>query len=802
MAAAIAEYPPGRSDSIELIGFSLTYDPPSTSQMTVAVSKPVNKPSTELLFKVDGMHCAACAANVQRALTSVPGVRAAAVSVTDGRAVVTGERLDSKNLTQAIRDSGYDATPIEQLASASELRSEIELRQQTNERQWKRRAIVGLSIWAPLELMHWFGPSLGIPHGPMNWIMLLGAAAVLVFAGGGFYRSAWNAALRRTTNMDTLIAIGATTAFVYSLALFIAQLTGRMHDQPMYFAEAAALLGIISLGHWMEARAAARAGSAVRELLKLQPDQAELIDGRAIPSSEVKPGDRLIIRPGARIPVDGVVVDGASDIDEAVVTGESLPVAKKLGDGVIAGSMNTTGRLVIKAEVDGRHTTVARIADLVQRAQSSKANIQRLADRVSAIFVPAVLLIALVTLIGWWLAGDWKTGVIATVTVLIISCPCALGLATPMAVMVGAGAASRRGILIKSALALETAGSATLVIFDKTGTLTVGQPVVTKITITGSERINENEMLTLAAAVESASEHPIARAIVRAASRKNLEIPPVREFAAIPGQGVRGVVDGRLVGVLRDNSATCRVEVDGTLVGTINVQDELRLDARAAVNQLHTMGLTVTLLSGDRTEAAIRVGLQVGLDEGDVIAEATPESKTGIVQELKRAKPQAAVIMVGDGINDAAALAAADLGIALASGTNIAMESADVVIPHQRVTAVAETVDIARRTLRTIKQNLFFAFFYNALAIPAAAFGLLGPYGPLIAAAAMGLSDVTVIGNALRLKRTLDQSARAHQPRANGSRSHALFMNELRRRCAGIASRLLVVFSTGMIFRR
>jgi len=717
--------------------------------MTVAVSKPSARTSDELLLKVDGMHCAACAGNVQRALAAVPGVRSASVSVTDGRAVVTGEHLDSKNLALAVRESGYDATPIEQLASAAEQHSEIELRQQSSERLWKRRAIVGLSIWAPLELMHWFGPALGIPHGPMKWIMLLGTAAVLAFAGGGFYRSAINAARHRTTNMDTLIAIGATTAFVFSLVLFIAQLTGRMHDQPMYFAEAAALLGIISLGHWLEARATARAGSAVRELLKLQPDQAELIEGRTIPSSEVKPGDSLLIRPGGRVPVDGVVIDGASDVDEAVVTGESLPVAKNVGDQVIAGSMNTTGRLVIKAEVDGRNTTIARIADLVQRAQSSKANIQRLADRVSAIFVPTVLLIALITMIGWWLVGDWKTGVIAT----------------PMAVMVGAGAASRRGILIKSALALETAGNAGRVIFDKTGTLTLGQPVVTEIKATGSSGINEMELLKLAAAVESASEHPIARAIFQAATKKGLEILPTREFVAIPGQGVNGLVNGRQVNVLRDSAASCRVEIDGAVVGVINVQDELRPDARAAVDQLKGMGLAVTLLSGDRKEAANRVGRELGLSDGDVMAEATPERKTLIVQEMRRANPQAGragVIMVGDGINDAAALAAADLGIALASGTNIAMESADVVIPHQRVTAVAETVDIARRTLRTIKQNLFFAFFYNALAIPAAAFGLLGPFGPLIAAAAMGLSDVTVIGNALRLKRTLDHRKRTH----------------------------------------
>ena len=740
------------------------------------------------------MTCAGCAAAVQRAIESKPGVKSAAVSVTQGRATVIGKSLDPDLMVQAIQKAGYQAQLIDELPAAAQLKSEIELRQRQNETQWRSRAIIGLSIWAPLEILHWIGRRLGWhTHGgigTMDWIMLAGATIVLMTAGGGFYRSAWHAAIRRTTNMDTLIALGATTAYVYSLIVLLMKLAGSSIDQPMYFAESAALLGIISLGHWMEARATARAGSAVRELLELQPDQAEIIGNRestdsrrpgtaipgrqetqTIPSTEVKPNDLLLIRPGGRVPVDGIVTEGESEVDQAVVTGESLPVRKAIGDSVVAGSMNTTGRLIIKATVDGRHTIIARIAEMVQRAQSSKAGIQRLADRVAAIFVPAVLIIALATIAGWFALGDFSSGVIAAVTVLIISCPCALGLATPMAVMVGAGAASRRGILIKSAMALETAGNATDVVFDKTGTLTAGQPVVTNLENRGQTTSSRNELLRLAAAVEAPSEHPIAKAIVRAAAERHLKLPAVSEFQAIPGQGVRGMVEGRMVTVIRDEQATCRVEADGQIVGLITVADELRPDARKAIEQLRSMGLSVKMLSGDRKVAAEAVGAELGLSANDVQAEATPQFKSDFIAGLanrndsglpRRAvtkqKSNRTIVMVGDGINDAAALAQADLGIAMASGTNIAIESADVVIPSDRVTAVPETIDIARQTLRTIKQNLFFAFFYNAIAIPAAAFGLLGSYGPLIAAAAMGLSDITVIGNAIRLKRRLSRS--------------------------------------------
>ena len=727
------------------------------------------QPIREVQLKVSGMQCAGCAVTVQRAIESRPGVTSASVSVTNGLATVTGESLDPASLVEAVRRRGFEAQPVDHAPAPAEARSEIELRQLKQERRWRFRAIVSLGIWLPMALVDWLTDAAWVP-----WAMLGGATIVLAVAGAGFYRSAIAAALKRATNMDTLIALGATTAYVFSLVVFILQI-----EQPLYFSEAAALLGIISLGHWLEARATAKAGSAVRELLELQPDEAELIDEqgrvRLVASADIVPGDRMLIRPGGRVAADGVVREGASEVDQSVATGESMPVPKTLGDSVVAGSVNTTGRLVVEATVDGHHTTIARVAEMVQRAQASRAQIQRLADKVCAYFVPVVMLIAVATVIGWPLfavltsqpvAAAATTGVIAAVTVLIISCPCALGLATPMAVMVGAGAASRRGILIKSAMALERAGRTTHVLFDKTGTLTTGRPTVSEVQVLDPS-CTVDELLRLAASVETPSEHPVATAIVNAARAAGLDTVPVTDFQAIPGRGVRGVVESRVIEVGRDEQATCRVTADGRLLGAIMVRDEIRPDAREAIQRLRKMGISVGLLSGDRRAIAEAVGKELGLEPAEIQAEATPESKARLVAGLP-----AGSTMIGDGINDAAALASADLGIALASGTTIAIESADIVIPSQRVVAVPETIQLARATLATIKQNLWFAFMYNVAAIPAAALGLLGPHGPLIAAAAMGASDITVIGNALRLKHHL-ASRTTRGPSAGGHSMHS-----------------------------
>ena len=470
-----------------------------------------------------------------------------------------------------------------------------------------------------------------------------------------------------------------------------------------------------------------------------------------IASIDAQRGCKLLVRPGGRIAVDGIVVEGESAVDQSIVTGESMPVLKKQGDNVVAGSMNTTGRLIVETTVDGRHTTIFRIAQLVQRAQTSRAPIQRLADQVSAVFVPTVLMIAAATVVGWWLAGDFSKGLISAVTVLIISCPCALGLATPMAVMVGTGAASKRGILIRNAETLERMGRANRIVFDKTGTLTAGKPEVTNICPVSG--YSDESLLQITASVESPSEHPIGRAIVNEATSRGLVLTPVQQFVSTPGRGVQGNVGGKNVVVERDLQASTRVLVDGQCVGTLTLSDRLRPDAVSAIRELQRANIHVSMLTGDRMSSAHLIASEVGIDSKDVVYEASPESKAAHIKSLGLD-----TIMVGDGLNDAAALATSGLGVALASGTNVAMEAAAVVIPGDRVSAISELVVLSRATLRTIKQNLFFAFFYNVVAIPLAAFGMLGESGPLWAAFAMGASDVTVVGNALWLKRNLETS--------------------------------------------
>jgi len=714
----------------------------------------------QIELRVTEMNCAACSTAVEKALSKVDGVDAAVVSFSTGRATVTGQNLDGDVLAEASTQSGYPASVVDAGINPTELATEIEQQQQQHADQWRRRAIIGVLIWVPSESLHWLATPLGI-NGPwLSWVMLLASTAAMIFVGSGFIASALAAAKRRQTNMDTLISIGASAAYMFSLFIFVAQHLGYEASHPMYFTEAAALLAIISIGHWIEAKSTARAGSAIRELLRMQPDTAECLneDGTTyqLPTGDVTEGMKLLVRPGSRIPVDGIVVDGTSEVDESIVTGEPLPVVKKIGDVLIAGSMNTSGQLTLKSNVDGRHTTVSRIAELVTTAQSSKANAQRLADKVAGIFVPVVLVIAAITVVSWSLLGDTETGIVAAVTVLVISCPCALGLATPMAIMVSTGESSLRGILVKDAASLELAGNTVTCIFDKTGTLTLGKPVVNNAE--SNDAALKNDMIQLAAAVESPSEHPIAFAIVNEAKRLGLEIPQVSDFNATPGVGVEGVVSGKQVAVLRDDNATCRIEIDGVEVGKISVTDEIRQDARATVQALTDLGIAVHMLSGDRLETANNVASEVGIDPQNVHAEASPTDKTQIVAGLPRPS-----MMVGDGINDAAALAASDVGVAIASGTNVAIESASIVIPGDSITATVESVRIARVTRSTIKQNLFFAFMYNCAAIPLAAFGLLGPHGPLIAAAAMGFSDITVIGNAIRLKQTLRKRRVASQ---------------------------------------
>jgi heavy metal translocating P-type ATPase len=710
-------------------------------------------------FRISGMDCASCAASVSRAIERLPGVRTAAVDLGTAEAVVRGAGLDPAAIGAAVGGAGFGAEPLAEARTPTERRTEIERSQLERERSWARRAASGILIWLPMVALHWLAPEAWSPVTP--WLLAALATLSVVVVGSGFYRSAGRALRRGRTNMDTLISLGATTAWISSLVKLIGHAAGWLPaPEALWFGETAGLFALVSVGHWLEARAGARAGAAVRELLELQPDEASRLEPggeeRRVGLREIQPGDRIRIRPGERIPVDGVVVGGATEVDVSAVTGEPMPVTVGPGDEVAAGCLNGTGTMIVRATADGAHSTVARIADMVAAAQTSKADIQRLADRISAIFVPLVIGIAVATLLGWWLgAGDLATGLISAVTVLVISCPCALGIATPIAVTVAAGTSSRHGILLRSAAAIERAGHARTVIFDKTGTLTTGRLTVSRIEPEpGTEA---RTVLMAAAAVEAMSEHPIARAITAAAADAGVALRPVGEFRAMPGEGATGVVDGIPVTVRRDpeSRAACVVEARGRIIGRVHVTDPSRPETPAVIAALRELNLSILMLTGDRQESAEAVGRQLGLTNAEIAAGVDPAGKQRRVAESGPGS-----IMVGDGINDAAALAEADLGIAIGSGTNVAMESADVVLTADSIRGVPAVIAIARATLRTIRQNLFFAFFYNTAAIPAAAFGLLGPHGPLVAALAMAASDLCVVGNAIRLRPAIERIVR------------------------------------------
>ncbi|MEM7227553.1 MAG: cation-translocating P-type ATPase [Planctomycetota bacterium] len=729
-------------------------------------------PGQIIRLRVEGMMCAGCASNVQRTLEAVPGVRSATVSLTNAQAMIAGDALTEADLVDAVERRGFAVSRLEHRQSIADRRTDIEDRHRRNAHAWRRRAIFGIGIWIPMAIMHLLGITMHWHPTWVPWFMGVLATLVMATVGTGFITSALRAARRRTTNMDTLISIGATSAYVFSMIVLLAPLVGASIDQPLYFSETAALLGLISLGHWLEARATAQAGNAVRDLLELQPDQVErLLDNGAIeivPTAFISAGDRFIVRPGQRIAVDGTVISGRSDLDESALTGEPMPVIRTTDELVLAGSMNLSGELTVEARGDGSTSAIARIADLVEQAQSSAAPIQRLADRVSAVFVPAVLTIAALTILGWWLAGDPARGLIAMVTVLIISCPCALGLATPMAIMVGTGAASRRGVLIKNAATVEALARTTHVIFDKTGTLSRGVPVLDHIEAID---ISEQDVLALAASVEHKSEHPLARAIVRAAEERDIPLSPVTEFVSTPGVGVHGRIGEHTIEVRRDDRASCVVRRDEEVIGRLQLTDEPRPDAAAAIASLQQRGITMTLLTGDRANAATAFAKAIDLDASAVRADQHPHEKHDAIAALQGEARQArgTVVMVGDGVNDAAALAKADVGIVMSGGADIAVDAADVVTMRPSVHAVPEVLDLADRTMRTIRQNLFFAFLYNVCAIPLAAFGMLGEHGPVVAAAAMAGSDLTVVGNALRLRRSLRRDEAAPHKRSSES---------------------------------
>ncbi len=692
-----------------------------------------------------------------------------------------------EDVAQAISNSGYAAHP-EESHDPSNVEEERLARQQAHARAWFRRAMVGIALWLPVELTHWILYLLShegheLHHAMwMNWLSLAAGTLAIVYVGAGFYRGAWSAMRHGATNMDTLIAMGATVAYGYSLAAFGGYLAGWWSHLPdLYFMEAAGLLALISFGHWLEARARDKAGSAIRELLNLAPPTALRLDEddqpQEIPVAGVQKEDRVLVRPGDAVPVDGVILEGQSQVDESMISGEPLPVDKSAGDSVIGGTGNRNGRLVIRATRVGAETALAQIVKLVETAQSSKPPVQRLADRVSAVFVPSVLGVALLTGIIWFTWGaahHWSTAktwarIAQTVcSVLIIACPCALGLAVPATLMVGLGRGARRGILIRDIDALQSAEHIGTVVLDKTGTVTQGKPAV--VSVHPRNGADELKVLRLAAAAEQYSEHPLAQAIVRHARHRGIDVPEIESFTSESGLGVEAHLDGQRVlvgssallsrhGATDGLAATTQAAPGHTLVqvaagadsqlrviGAIALADPIKIDSPQAIGELHGLGLRTVLLTGDNRATAESIARQVGID--DVRAQVKPDEKASVIRELQAAT--SSVAMVGDGINDAPALATADLGIAIGSGSDIAKETGGIVLVSGSLHGIATAIRLSCATMRKVRQNLFLAFVYNVLAIPLAAAGLLNP---LVAAAAMALSDVTVLGNALLLRK-------------------------------------------------
>ncbi len=617
--------------------------------------------------------------------------------------------------------------------------------------------------WAPIPQLPWFTWGM--------WLFLL-VTPVQFIGGWSFYKGAWNAVRTRSINMDFLIALGTSVAYFYSVAVlfFPEVLPVKVEERDVYFEVSAVIIAFVLLGKYMEEIIKKRSSAAVRKLLDLKPATACVIRGGAemeVPAESVMVDETVVVRPGQKIPTDGVVLEGTSAVDESMLTGESMPVEKKPGEPVIGGTLNRAGLLHCKATRVGAETALAQIIKMVEDAQASTAAVQRLADRVTAYFVPVVVAVAFLAFFGWWAAGNFPQGLLAFIAVLIIACPCALGIATPAALMVGVGKGAEAGILIRGAEVLERAEKLTTVVFDKTGTLTRGEPNITDIVALGA--VTEEEILRLAAAVEAGSEHPLGEAIVRAAQHRELVLPPVEGFEAIPGHGIRGWAEGRQVlmgnrrlfareGITTVTAEDAMIQLeaegktamlvgrDGALSGIIAVADTLKPEAQEAVSALLQEGIEVILLTGDNQRTANAIAAQLGIAQ--VIAEVLPGDKARIIQDLQQQGK--AVAMVGDGVNDAPALAVADIGIAIGSGSDIAKETGGIVLIKDDVRDVVASIRLSRATMRKIKQNLFWAFIYNSIGIPVAALGFLNP---IIAAAAMAMSSLSVIVNSALLKR-------------------------------------------------
>lgn len=739
-------------------------------------------------FNVTGMSCAACVSRVEKAVSKVEGVTECSVSLLTNSMTVEGDASES-DIISAVTAAGYGASTAGKENDAK--KSSDDPLKDTETPKLKRRLIASLGfliilMYVSMGHMMWGWPMPSFfdgNHVAMGLVQLLLSAVIMVI-NQKFFISGFKALIKRAPNMDSLVALGSSAAFIYSTyALFAmtdAQVKGNseavmsyMHE--FYFESAAMILTLITVGKMLEARSKGKTTDALKGLMKLAPDTASVIrNGKelTVPAGEVKQGDVFVVRPGENIPVDGIVIKGESAVDESALTGESIPVDKAQGDGVCAGTINTSGFIECEATKVGEDTTLSNIIRLVSDAAATKAPIAKVADKVSGVFVPAVITIAVITIIVWLICGQTVGFALARgISVLVISCPCALGLATPVAIMVGSGVGAKNGILFKTAVSLEETGKAKIVALDKTGTITKGEPKVTDII--PNDGTSEDELLSYAYSLEIKSEHPLAKAIVSETESSNVKADELSEFEALPGNGLKANYNGKtlyggslsfiskIADVSKDNELKADELsnagktpllfcLDKKLLGIIAVADTIKEESGYAVNQLKNMGIKVVMLTGDNEKTARRIGDEAGVDE--VISGVLPDEKEGVI---KRLKENGKVIMVGDGINDAPALTSADIGIAIGAGADVAIDAADVVLMKSELTDVPTAIRLSKKVLKNIHENLFWAFIYNVIGIPVAAGVFIAAFGlklnPMFAAAAMSLSSVCVVTNALRI---------------------------------------------------
>ncbi len=726
-------------------------------------------------LSIGGMSCAGCVSMVEQALQGVAGVESAAVNFAEHTADVNGS-VSPDELIKAVVDAGYEAALLSGTDEEAEEKQADEIHEY---HQLLKKAVLAGVVGFPLMAMGWLGKMPALVGSGRTFWMFIGVLSlfVMAYAGGRFFKGAWKSFKNHNANMDTLIALGTGSAWFFSMLITL--WPGLVPEQArhVYFEAAVIIIALINLGSALEMRARGKTSEAIKRLIGLQPKTARVVRNgqeQDVPIEKVMLNDTLRVRPGEKVAVDGVIIEGHSSIDESMLTGEPMPVEKTVGDTVVGGTLNTSGSFLYQASHIGKDTVLSQIIAMVRQAQNSKPEIGRLVDKVAAVFVPVVMIIAVLTFMVWFNFGPEPKSsyvLLTTMTVLIIACPCALGLATPISIMVGVGKAAEHGVLIRNGEALQQAGKLTTIVLDKTGTVTEGRPAVV-----GSYVCDDKyDVLQLAASLEVSSEHPLAAAILRANEERNQSTAAVDAFEAMSGYGVKGMVSGQMVllgnqalmvandiditsvkeqmqSFTAQGATPVFVAVNGVLAGLIAIADPVKADSREAIAHLHRMGLKVVMLTGDHAATAKAVAEQTGID--DVIAEVLPKGKAGKVAQLQAQGE--VVAMVGDGINDAPALAQADIGFAIGSGTDVAIESADVTLMRGSLFGVADAIEISRATIRNIKQNLFGAFIYNSLGIPVAA-GILFPLtgmllNPVFAGGAMALSSLTVVSNANRLR--------------------------------------------------